>query len=229
MSCAKAHLVDRHFSGGDAAELFAHLPACDACRERYQRRLLVERLDPRAPGPKARLRSALGLPAPRRAWGLWLGAPASALAAALVLVMAAQKGFVARGGAGPSALEIHRAAGGAVDQSVKSGDELAFAYRNPAKKRRLLVFAVDEHHHVFWYHPAWEKPSDDPVAIAIAADAALHELPEAVAQPLDGRELRVKAWFLDEPVTVKQAEALLSQGRTPPGAVVVERALRVER
>jgi hypothetical protein len=231
MSCPKSGLVDRHFARG-SGELFAHLPECADCRERYKRRLLVEKLDPRGEGPKARLRRALGLPAPGRPWALWVGAPAAALAAAALLVMLSPSGFVARGGAKPDALEIYRARNGKaarVDGQIGVGDELAFAYRNPAKKPRLLIFAVDEHQHVFWYHPAWVKAADEPVAIAVAADAALHELPESIAQPLDGKELRVTAWFLDEPLSVKRAEALVVKGRAPAGAVVVERVFVVDR
>jgi hypothetical protein len=232
-TCPTLDRVDRHFSGalgsGDEAQLRRHLPECAECRERYRAHLLVERLDPRAAGPKARLARALGL-RPRRRWGLWLGVPMAAMAtAAVVLFIGTGNGFVARGGAGPAALQIYRAgAERLVEASMRAGDELAFAYRNPARKKFLLVFGVDEHQHVFWYHPAWVSAADEPVAIPIAVDAALHELPEAIAQPLDGRELRMTAWFLDEPLSVKAAEALIAQHKQKEGAVVVQRPLRVE-
>jgi hypothetical protein len=227
-------LIDRHFAGelgqSDEARLRSHLPECAECRQRYRRHLLLERLDPRAAGPKARLARSLGLRRPRRPWGVWLGAPTlAAVAAMAMVVLAGRSGFVPRGGHGPAALEVYHASGKRVDGSIRVSEELAFAYRNPGKKSRLLVFGVDEHQHVFWYYPAWTKPAEDPVAVPIEGDAALHELREAIAQPLDGQRLRVIAWFLDEPLSVKRAEALRVEGKIPEGAIAVERELRVEQ
>jgi hypothetical protein len=232
MTCGKAGGVDRHFAGrlGTAGEeeLRRHLPECADCTARYRAQLAMERLDPRAAGAKARLRRALGLPAPRRRTWQWLALPSLAAAALLLIVAGGDRGFLARGGSGPAALEIYRPHHGQVEAVIRPGDELAFAYRNLSKKSRLLLFGVDEHRHVFWYHPAWVQDSDEPVAIPLQRDAALHELPEAIAQPLDGRELRIVAWFLDEPLSVKQAEALIAKDRTADGAVTAERRLRVE-
>jgi hypothetical protein len=235
--CRNLGQVDDHFAGRlgavEEARLRGHLPECADCRERYQRRLLIERLDPRAPGPKRRLARTLGLRAPLR-WNFWLGVPGVAMAAAaavLIMISVRPNGFQARGGRGPSSLEIYCLKGqrpARVGEVIRVGDELAFAYRNTSKKKYLLIFAVDEHSHVFWYHPAWVKSTDEPTAIEIASDAALHELPEAIAQPLDGEKLRVVAWFLDEPLSVKRAEALVGQQRVAEGAVAVGRTLRVE-
>ncbi len=106
---------------------------------------------------------------------------------------------------------------------LQNGDELAFAYENGAAKRRLAIFGVDEHGHVYWFHPAWTHETDDPVAIPIETDASRHELPEAVLQRFDGKRLEIRSVFVDDPISVRQIEALLQkapQGVLPlPGAV----------
>ncbi|NTX07265.1 hypothetical protein [Myxococcus sp. CA040A] len=67
-TCDFLSLVDRHFSGRgsppDERRLRTHLPDCDRCREHYERRLLLARLDPRAPEAKTRLARGLGLDDP---------------------------------------------------------------------------------------------------------------------------------------------------------------------
>ena len=107
--------------------------------------------------------------------------------------------------------------------SFARGDELALAYQNGLAKTRLMVFGVDEHHHVYWFYPAWTHESDDPVAVPIATDAARHELPDAVHHAFDGNSLEVHALFVDAPISVKQVEALVAKhatGSLPiPGSV----------
>jgi hypothetical protein len=120
---------------------------------------------------------------------------------------------------------------------VHPGDELAFAYRNPARRARLLVFAVDEHGHVYWYHPEWSHADDDPSAVPISSAPGLHELPAAVSQPFDGGRLMIHALFTDRELTVHQIEAAVAaaarhggDGRGPlslPGATDVVQSLKV--
>jgi hypothetical protein len=136
---------------------------------------------------------------------------------------------------------IARAGGVATPSSaadrVSARDELAFAYRNPGGKGRLLVFAVDEHRHVFWYHPEWSRAGEDPVGIPISVAPGLHELPAAVAQPFDGERLVIHALFTDRDLTVRQVEAALAVGGPAgpagqllfPGTIDVVRWLRVAR
>jgi hypothetical protein len=142
-------------------------------------------------------------------------------------------GFVARGAADARAPElvVYRiAAGGGAPEAaaevIHPGDEVAFAYRNPTGKRRLLVFAVDEHGHVYWYHPGWVDSGNDPTAVAISPEPGLHELPAAVAQRYDGERLRVHALFTDQEITVRQVEAALA---APTGSAGEERQERQER
>jgi hypothetical protein len=234
--------INAHFAGaaapGRERAMRAHLPACADCRAFYDEWLLVASLDPAAPSDQERLARGLGLPVRRApAWGLRrlssLGglAAATAVAIALVLLRPAPKGngddgsgeFVARGGAAAapaSALDVYRIAGGATESvagTLHAGDEVAFAYRNPTGKHRLLVFAVDEHRHVFWYHPGWTEPAANSGAVPISTEPGRHELPAAIAQRYDGQRLMVHALFTDEELTVRQVEAALATAAQKDG------------
>jgi hypothetical protein len=124
---------------------------------------------------------------------------------------------------------------------VNASDELAFAYRNPAGKRRLLVFAVDEHGHVYWYHPGWSDAAENPTAVPISAGPGLHELPAAVLHKFDGERIMIHALFTDRELNVRQVESAVAaaavRDRAPgaleplvlPGTTDVVRPLRVLR
>ncbi|HET6148218.1 MAG TPA: hypothetical protein VFH68_11860 [Polyangia bacterium] len=124
---------------------------------------------------------------------------------------------------------------------VHPGDELAFAYRNPAGKGRLLVFAVDEHGHIYWYHPAWSNAAQNPTAVQISAEPGLHELPAAVLHKFDGERIMVHALFTDRELSVRQIESAVAEaaarddgaGATAPlalpGATDVVHPLRIVR
>ncbi len=128
---------------------------------------------------------------------------------------------------------------------VYAGDELAFAYRNPAGKGRLLVFAVDEHGHVYWYHPGWSDAGQNPTAVPISAEPGLHELPAAVLHKFDGERIMIHALFTDRELSVRQVEAAVASaehrrvergqtmsGAEPlvlPGAIDIVQPLRVVR
>jgi hypothetical protein len=231
-----AALVDAHFSGriSPAAErrLRAHLPTCARCRARYDRHLLLASLDPKALSAEERIARGLGVGAgPLRALrdfrlgpigaALAGGAAVVGLAAGLVFRLPGSgpaDEFVARGG--PAAVEegpafvAYRVRGDTTapledGALVAPGDELAFGYANPGPARHLLVFGVDEHQHVFWYHPAWTDPGGEPSSITIEPGPLLRELPEAVAHNFDGARLRLFAVFSERPLTVRQIEALL--------------------
>ena len=123
---------------------------------------------------------------------------------------------------------------------VYAGDELAFAYRNPAGKGRLLVFAVDEHGHVYWYHPGWSDAGQNPTAVPISAEPGLHELPAAVLHKFDGERIMIHALFTDRELSVRQIEAAVAsaeRAHSPsasvplaiPGAIDIVQPLRVVR
>jgi hypothetical protein len=94
----------------------------------------------------------------------------------------------------------------AVDRSMDRHDELAFAYSNPGGWPYALVFAVDEHAHVYWYHPAWRVGAPPPVAVSARSGPGPFELPSATRHVFDGRRLFVYAAFARRPVGVDEIE-----------------------
>jgi hypothetical protein len=165
---------------------------------------------------------------------------------------AAANGVEARGGPASVAaartpeVQIYRfaqgAATGAAERAsdvVHAGDELAFAYRNPGGSSRLLVFAVDEHGHVYWYHPGWSDAADNPTAVPISSAPGLHELPAAVLHKFDGERIMIHALFTDREISVRQIEGALAASAahgqmagvsaplTLPGATDVVRPMRI--
>lgn len=234
--CLMSALVDAHFAGSidEARErkLRAHLNDCDRCRERYKRRLLLAKLDPHALGASERIGRPLGLRTSRSSSrpSILIGVVAVAAAAAIALFVASKptdEGFAARGSiteTAPGGVQVFRAQpGGAptpVEGSIRRGDELAFSYENRTGRPHLLVFGVDEHGHVFWYHPAWTNPAQDPAAIPALTDGRRHELKEAISHSLDGDKLEIHTLFSDRALTVKEVERIVA-GRPAPLALSV--------
>jgi len=64
-----------------------------------------------------------------------------------------------------------------------------------------------------WYQPAWTDAHDNPVGIAIAADDAVHEIPQAVTHRFRGRRVQLFGLFGDQDLTVRDVEAAV--GRMP--------------
>jgi hypothetical protein len=234
--------IDRHFSGTISPDaeraMRKHLPTCSACEGLYRRHLLLARLDPKALPCDERIARGLGLRSGRPAAVMRLGLATAVAAAALLLlrVHPAKDGFSARGNVGalsPPAsrvlvYDVRRGSPPApIGDELRAGDELAFAYENGSAKRRLAVFGVDEHGHVYWFHPAWTRDADDPVAVPIEIDGERHELPEAVLQRYDGGRLTIRSVFVDDPISVRQIEALVRQDpqKTLPLAGAVETSL----
>jgi hypothetical protein len=230
--CTQSALVDQHFAGTIAPDreraMREHLGTCPSCRDLYRRRLLLARLDPQALPSEERIARGLGLRSGRGAGVVRLGIVIAAAAAIALLVRAhpGMDGFTARGGGSPtpggpaSRVFVYDVRDGMApalaESTVRTGDELAFSYENGGARRRLLVFGVDEHQHVYWFHPAWTSNEDDPVAIPIEQDAERHELPEAIRQHLDGGRLQIRSVFVDDPLSVRQIEALLRQSPSGP-------------
>jgi hypothetical protein len=240
-ACIERAAIARHFAGtlppGEEHALREHLEGCAPCRLRYERHLLLSRVDPGALAAEERIARGLGLGVTKRpSVGRGVAAAvavAAAAAAALLLVVRAphDAGFTARGAKGRATRDAQHEAGprlflydvrGAAPRPLRPGDdfprtgELALAYQNGIAKTRLMVYAVDEHAHVYWFYPAWTSDADDPVAVPIATDEGRHELPDAVRHPFDGAKLEVHALFLDAPVSVRQVEALVSKQPAGP-------------
>jgi hypothetical protein len=236
--------VERHFAGRirPSAEraLREHLPQCRACRAAYERHALFAQLDPSMPSSGERMRVGLGLarrrPDPVRIGTLAVCASAGLLLTALVMQRPTE-GFVARGPmplAEPHLL-VYRVSSDSppalATAKMRARDELAFGYQNPTGKKRLLVFGVDEHRHVFWYHPSWTNADDHPVAVAIETGGSIHELTEAISHALDGDQLEIHAVFTDEALSVQDVERRLETGRAPlfPGDTEQLTHLEVQR
>jgi hypothetical protein len=122
-----------------------------------------------------------------------------------------------------------------VQDRMGAGDELAFAYQNPTGWKRLLIFSVDEHRHVRWYHPAWVDGRDDPIAIPISSGAGVHEIKEAVRHAIDAEALTIFGLFTNDPLSVKAVEARLEASKSVlealdfPGSARWSVALKVTR
>jgi hypothetical protein len=252
--CPMRSAVDDHFARrlkpGSERTLREHLPSCTSCKSLYDRYLLLRRLDPKAAGDsQKRLGQGLGLVRPPIpvAQGVAAFAVVALLTAGVVATRdapfepAGTEGFTARGGSAAvasEALRVFRVRPGAaaepVEGALRAGDELAFAYQNPNGRKWLLIYGVDEHQHVYWFHPSWSNPDENPAAVKAFGGLALHELPEAISHELDGKRLVLHGVLADERLTVKQAEALL-QGRAPdqrlplPGAEHTSFTVKVGR
>ncbi|HEY7373620.1 MAG TPA: zf-HC2 domain-containing protein [Polyangia bacterium] len=221
--------VDAHFrgriSGRDEREMRAHLVTCVDCRAYYDRHLHLAAVDPGGSLPAAeRLARGLGLRTRgARAHHLktWLslaaGACAAAAAIAIVVRTHPPSDFEPRGPAlGSSsqllAYEVPRgAAPRPIAAEMRADSALAFAYANVARKARLMVFAVDENRQTYWYQPAWRSAAENPVAIEIARDGALHEITQATTHRFSGRRLQVFGVFLDQPTSVREMEAWIAE------------------
>jgi hypothetical protein len=230
-------LIDAHFRGGIHPEgerrMRAHLPHCHGCRGYYERHLLLEKVDPSGLGPEIRLARGLGLQPRKKALSSWMVANVCATAALLLVALVATRlrpsdgGFAGRGAVSPERAEIFAYRTNPWERleahaTIRANDEIAFAYTNPGEFRRLLVYGVDEHGHVYWYHPAWVEPMDDPHAIAIAAGPELRELPEAIRHSLAGRELTLHAVFVNEDVSVRRVESLLARSTGLGASAVID-------
>lgn len=228
--CPMRRQVDDHFARklkpGSEHALREHLPGCASCKSLYERHLLLRRLDPKAAADgKARLGQGLGLVRPPVPVTQGVAALAVVALLGLGVVMtrpgvffrtAEAEGFTARGGptaTQPDNLRVYRVRPGMVAEPVESelrvGDELAFAYENPHGRKWLLIYGVDEHQHVYWFHPSWSDPQANPAAVQAFGGVALHELTEAISHDFDGEKLVLHGVLTDERLTVKQAEALM--------------------
>jgi hypothetical protein len=239
-ACRFVRLVDRHFAAHirpvQERILRAHVADCVVCRDRYSRHLLLARLDPRVPSTRDRLARGLGL-RDRPPRGRWRSLAVVGLAAAGALALwprpVLERKFTARGvPAAFQAVVVYRvnASGGTLPAGsfIGASDELAFAYRNPAGRKFLLVFGTDEHRRVYWYHPAWTDATEDPVAVPIRPTSELVELPEAISQRIEGSTLTIHTLLLDQPVRVREVEERLARGTAPLIAGAQEEALSLE-
>lgn len=251
-----AHFEGR-ISTEQETRLRAHLSACGPCTAYYERRVLLATLDPSAFGVEDRLAVGLGLATPAEVAGatrddLDAGqssprAPIEArffavvavVAAAAVLVFwilagkRAEDGFASRGGGASPApyVRVFQSTKGGVPAPlsgpVRRTSELAFAYESIPDYDKLMIFGVDEHGHVYWYHPAWIDPAANPSAISVSTSAESHPLEEAISHDLDGKTLEIHALFSRQSRNVHEIEAMLGGKRAPVGPLVLPSSIDV--
>jgi hypothetical protein len=210
-------------------------------------------LDPRALAARERLGRGLGFRGDRwwghrrSGWALALAVPAAVLLLLAVLPRqslhsgarpspAVSDEFAARGGAREtSAFWTYRVGPDGTPrlaaQALGRADEVAFAYSNTAGRPFLMIFGVDEHRHLYWFHPGWSGEGVAPQALSAHPGPGPHELPEAIRQPFDGGRLRVYAAFGDRPFDATTIEgAVRAAGDGDPARVLGARGITaVER
>jgi hypothetical protein len=220
-------LIDRHFAGratpASEAKLRAHLEDCATCRAYYDRHVVLAGLDPAAPTARTRLAAGLGFaPERRRRWLTFLSFPmlavGAAAAAGLLLFHRGQPGadaFSPRGGGGTAAAapaqHIVRVLGAEafapIGDTIAADEALAFAHVNAGGLARLMIVAVDEHGHRYWFHPDVERGR---ASITIGEDGGTRtELGEAIRHHFDGRVLRVLGLFSQDALTVETVDGLV--------------------
>jgi hypothetical protein len=156
-----------------------------------------------------------------------------AAAAVLVLLLGffarrpPDEGFASRGGhlSGAPYVRVFQSTKGGVPAPlvgpIHRTSELAFAYESTPDYDTLMIFGLDEHGHVYWYHPAFTDPSSSPSSISVATNAEMHSLEEAIAHELDGNTLEVHALFARQKRTVHEIESILATRRAPSGPLVL--------
>lgn len=98
-----------------------------------------------------------------------------------------------------------------------SGDGVLVSYTNlgPLPFDYLMVFAVDAQRQVTWLYPAWERASEDPLAIPVRKGAAEVELRSLIRPRWAAGPVAVHALFLRRPLGVHEVEALLARAPGP--------------
>ena len=149
-----------------------------------------------------------------------------------------EAGFVARGEqwaeetAPKASLEVYRLPENGVPAPLGrvfgASDGLAFAYRNPAGFARLLVFGVEENRRVYWFHPPWLDPRENPIAVAIEPGDEARELPIVIRHDYAGLDLHLVALFTDRALSVREVEAAVARGSLElPGTYRLEWDLEI--
>ena len=242
--CHECSLIDAHFRGkispAQERTMREHMLQCEDCHEYYKRKLLLANLDPK--GLDSHTRLARGLGVTNQSSLLRPLALVAVASVALILMViwygnagpAENDGFISRGedGSGEATrLWIYRVPPGKpsvpAEDEVSADDELAFAYENTAGKQYLLVFGIDEHRNVYWYHPGWKVSTEDPRAISVSKEQGVHELTEAIRHTLKGDKLQIFGIFTDRPLTVRQVEDVVRQQGELSGSLPVGEAVQV--
>ncbi len=105
--------------------------------------------------------------------------------------------------------------------SVRAGEALLFAYSNPGSRfSHLMVFAVDDRRHTYWFYPAVEENTPHPVAVPIERARAGVELNEEIRHTLPIGRVTVFALFLQAPLSVAEVEESVARWPSFPGTTL---------
>lgn len=226
-------------------ELRAHLAGCVACRARYDRVALAERMlygGPAAlaspsPAALARIGAAVvdGAAAPKPAWQralAWMaptqrwatGVAAVAAAAVLIPFLARSPRPPADGFQSRGAPAHERTAGlrafcigdeGVTPRCART-TQLRLTVSNPGRFGRVFVVGFDDEFNPKWYAP--RPPEQQSVAAPDGVDQQIGPAVKLGINHEPGR-VRIYALFSDAPVTTQEVEAaadrLREQGRKP--------------
>jgi hypothetical protein len=189
------------------------------------------------PGAEARavdlvpsLTRALDAPPPRRRRPLllWAGGFAAAAGIATMVVAFGLTGrdpeFRAKSGGAPAhaperwaGIQIFRLGAAnrpeRVADRISRSDGLLFSYTNlgPRPFSYLMIFGVDARGEVSWFHPAYERASEDPGSMPARRGEADVALAEVIHHDLPPGPLAVHALFTARPLQVREIESLLAR------------------
>jgi hypothetical protein len=145
--CPKHPLIDAHFTGTispeDERNMREHLPECRACRERYERRLILADLDPESVTSEVRIGRGLGLVGrPSSSRGLGRGMRRRAAALASVLALAAAFFFIVRRIPTDSSTERHDGFAPRGSPTPPAGTSAGAHVDRPLRDRPLRIFRM---------------------------------------------------------------------------------------
>jgi hypothetical protein len=233
-TCIQGAAVDAYLDGHEPMSPATrdHLADCRSCRERFERRVLFERLTGRR-GSVDRVGRSLGLlNGPLGLGARRIVALAGAVAAAASIAIALRgtpsptaPEFASRGPNDPVQAAVDDEgipidapyvrvyqvddAGRArrVADTITRDAALGFTYGN-APKPYLMLFAEDEAGEVHFYEPAWTRADQHPVSVTAQRGSRI-ELGEATRHLLVGSTLRIHALFSDQPLSAESVERRL--------------------
>jgi len=221
-----------------SAEIEQHLEACQACRERLQRRreMLESLAEPDeelegvdlVEGVRRLVEEQGKQPAKKRrklpAVSVRIGLLLVALAGAVALWFAtAEKDEFRIKSASPAVHEQDRWVGvrafkigkgekpDPLAGRVGRGDFLLFAYTNQGEKPFpcMMILAVGADRRVHWFYPAYTSEGTDPCSIPIEGNVTGAELLEKIRHDFAPGPLYIYGLFTRKPLKVSEVEALI--------------------
>ena len=231
-------LIDQQFEAGpleppQMRELRAHLRECSDCKAHYDRSVRVEEaLEGARPavhgqvarmvkeGPDLRAKAT-----PSLFRFQWIPIATSlALAAGLALFFLKPRDLAPRGGSVKGkhawfrAFYVHNERVKPVEGRLPAPDGLLFAYSNVSESpfRYMVIVGLDAAGRAHWYHPAYERPEDQPTSVKIQAGGPEKELAERIYTEHAQGPLQICAIFTKMPLAVRDLDQKIESTRAFP-------------